>query len=87
MATSFEQDIRPYFSQDDRDSMINPDHTDGYTFDLWSRDDVHNYYAAIKGSIDSQKMPPGGWPADKIKAFDLDFEAWQQGGPSTITNR
>jgi hypothetical protein len=80
MATSFEKDIKPYFSEYDRDSMNDPNHTGGYTFDLWSGDDVHNYYAAIKDAIDSGKMPPGGWPDDKIKAFDADFEAWHQGG-------
>ncbi|MCU1265577.1 MAG: hypothetical protein JWM21_1895 [Acidobacteria bacterium] len=80
MTTSFEANIKPYFSEYDRDSMNDPNHTGGYTVDLWSRDDVHNYYAAIKDAIDRKKMPPGGWPDDQIKAFDADFEAWHQGG-------
>ena len=80
MATSFEETIKPYFSQYDRDSMIDPNHAAGYSFDLWNGHDVHNYYAAIKSAIDSGGMPPGGWPAEKIKAFDIDFEAWHQGG-------
>lgn len=80
MATSFEETIKPYFREDDRNAMNDPVQTGGYNFDLWSRDDVYNYYAAIKHSIDSRSMPPGGWPDDKIKAFDLDFEAWQQSG-------
>lgn len=80
MAKSFERDIKRYFSQNERDSMKNPDHTGGFTLDLWSRDDVQNYYEAIKSAIDSQSMPPGGWPDDKIKAFDGDFEEWKAGG-------
>jgi hypothetical protein len=80
MATSFEEKIKPYFSEYDRNSMIDPEHASGYTFDLWSRDDVHNYFSAIKDSIDARRMPPGGWPDEKIKAFDADFEAWHQGG-------
>ncbi len=80
MATSFETNIKHYFSEDDRNAMNDPDHAGGYTIDLWSRDDVHNYYAAIKDSIDSRRMPPGGWPAEKIAAFDADFESWHQGG-------
>ena len=80
MATSFAANIKPYFSQDDRDSMKNPDHTGGFTLDLWSKDDVQKYYARIKDQIDTQSMPPGGWADDKIKAFDKDFEAWKAGG-------
>lgn len=80
MATSFASNIKPYFSQSDRDAMINPDHTGGFTLDLWSLDDVQNNYDAIKGAIDSESMPPGGWPSDTIKAFDADFAAWQSGG-------
>ena len=80
MAVSFNQTIKPYFSQKDRDSMIDPDHTGGFTLDLWSRDDVEGLYDTIKGAIDDKRMPPGGWPDDKIKAFDTDFAAWKAGG-------
>lgn len=80
MATSFADTIKPYFTQYDRDSMNDPSHAGGYALDLWNADDVHNYYSAIKNAIDNGSMPPGGWPAEKIKAFDADFEAWQDGG-------
>jgi hypothetical protein len=80
MATSFASTIKPYFSESERNAMKDPDHTGGFTLDLWSRDDVENNYDVIKAAIDSQSMPPGGWPDDKIKAFDGDFEAWQSGG-------
>ena len=80
MATSFATTIKPYFSQNDRDSMNNPDHTGGFTVDLWSSADVKKRYSLIKDAIDSKSMPPGGWPDDKIKKFDTDFEAWKTGG-------
>ena len=80
MAVSFNQKIKPYFTQNDRDSMINPDHTGGFTLDLWSRDDVEAYFDNIKNAIDSKIMPPGGWPDAKITAFDADFSAWKAGG-------
>lgn len=80
MATSFAGKIKPYFSQKDRDSMNNADHTGGFTLDLWSLADVKKYYDAIKDAIDGKSMPPGGWADDKIKAFDTDFEAWKAGG-------
>lgn len=80
MATGFEANIKPYFSEDDRNSMKDPDHTGGFTVDLWSKSDVQKYYGRIKGAIDSQSMPPGGWEDDKIKKFDTDFEAWKAGG-------
>ena len=80
MAVSFEQKIKPYFTQDERDAMIDPDHTGGVTLDLWSRDDCESHFDAIQGTIDSKSMPPGGWADDKIKSFDADFTAWQAGG-------
>lgn len=80
MAVGFNEKIKPYFSQGDRDAMIDADHTGGFTLDLWSRDDCENYFDSIKNAIDSKGMPPGGWPDDKIKAFDADFDAWQAGG-------
>lgn len=80
MATSFASTIKPYFSQSDRDTMNDANRTGGYTVDLWSADDVKNNYDAIKGAIDSQSMPPGGWESAQIAAFDADFEAWRSGG-------
>jgi len=80
MAVSFSAKIKPYFTQSDRDAMKDPDHTGGFTLDLWSRDDVEAYFDTIQGAIDSKSMPPGGWPDDRIKAFDADFSAWQAGG-------
>ena len=80
MATSFATTIKPYFSASERNAMMDANHTGGFTLDLWSRDDVQNYYDTIKGAIDSQSMPPGGWAIEKITAFDADFGAWQSGG-------
>jgi hypothetical protein len=80
MATSFASTIKPYFRESDRNAMKDPDHTGGFTLDLWSRDDVQTNYAVIKNAIDSESMPPGGWPSDKIRAFDKDFEEWKAGG-------
>lgn len=80
MAVSFNDKIKPYFSQDDRDSMIDPNHTGGFTLDLWSRDDCETFFDSIKAQIDTKGMPPGGWPDDRIQAFDADFGAWQAGG-------
>jgi hypothetical protein len=80
MAVSFNQKIKPYFSQSERDAMNNPDHTGGFTLDLWSRDDCQGYFDTIKNAIDSKSMPPGGWPDAKITAFDADFTAWKAGG-------
>jgi len=80
MATSFASTIKPYFSESDRNAMKDPDHTGGFTLDLWSAADVQTNYDVIKGAIDSQSMPPGGWADDKIKAFDADFAPWQSGG-------
>jgi len=80
MATSFATTIKPYFSQSERDAMMNPDHTGGFTIDLWSASDMQTHFALVKGQIDTESMPPGGWPSDKIKAFDADFESWQAGG-------
>lgn len=81
MAISFDAKIKPHFTQRERDAMIDPNHTGGPTLDLWSRDDCERYFDNIKNAIDSKSMPPGGgWPNDKIKAFDTEFTAWQAGG-------
>lgn len=80
MAVSFSGKIKSYFSQGDRNAMMDADHTGGFTLDLWSRDDCESYFDSIKDAIDSKRMPPGGWADDKIKAFDADFSAWQAGG-------
>lgn len=79
-AKSFEMDVKPYFSQDEREAMMDANHTGAFTLDLWLRDDVETYYDAIKSTIDAKSMPPGGWADDKIKAFDSDFEEWKTGG-------
>jgi hypothetical protein len=80
MATSFDKTIKPYFTSDDRNAMKDANHTGGFTLDLWSKGDVQKHFDGIKGAIDSQSMPPGGWPDDKIKAFDKDFDSWKAGG-------
>jgi len=81
MAKSFQTDIKPYFSQHDRDKMMDSRHTGDFTLDLWSKDDVQEHYKIIKEVIDDKRMPsPDPWDDDKIKAFDGDFEEWQKGG-------
>ena len=80
MATTFDKNIKPYFSPGDQAAMSNPRHTHGFTLDLWSKDDVQNNYDVIKSVIDGKTMPPGGWADDQITAFDKDFEAWKAGG-------
>jgi hypothetical protein len=89
MATSFNTDIKPYFTELDRNKMMDSDHTFGIiTFDLWSASDVQNNWDAINGAISSGSMPPPGSPPDtdgpweqsKIDKFVKDFQAWKDGG-------
>jgi hypothetical protein len=80
MATSFSRDIKAYFSQGERDSMKDANHTGGFTVDLWSADDVKGNWDAIRRVIKDKEMPPGGWADDKITKFLKDFDAWKAGG-------
>jgi hypothetical protein len=84
---SFAATIKPYFTQLDRDAMMNPQHTLGIiTFDLWSRADCQANWDAIKDAIANGSMPPAGagsdgpWPKSKIDQFIVDFTGWKDGG-------
>jgi hypothetical protein len=86
MATSFAADIKPYFTQLDRDQMMDGNHTGGYTLDLWSLSDVENNWDLINSAVSGGSMPPpppdsdGPWAQSKIDQFVKDFQAWQDGG-------
>ncbi|MDQ3820071.1 MAG: hypothetical protein M3362_20670 [Acidobacteriota bacterium] len=90
MATSFEKDIKPYFTELDRNQMMDSNHTYGVlTLDLWSSQDVQNNWQAIYDAVvTNQSMPPAGsppdtdgpWDQNKISQFDKDFTAWKEGG-------
>lgn len=73
MAISYQSDIKPMFSQLDRDHMLK-------WFDLWNYGDVKAHADAIHGMVASGKMPPPGveprWSADKVQTF----KQWVQDG-------
>ena len=66
MAVSYQSDIKPMFTQMDRDHMLK-------MMDLWSYDDAKAHADAIYACVESGKMPPPGteprWPADKVQRF------------------
>jgi hypothetical protein len=70
---SYATDIKPLFTDIDRDHM-------SFMFDLWSYDDVRNNASDIYDAVSAQRMPPpetgGPWPQDKIDRF----KAWMDGG-------
>ena len=67
---SFETDVKPLFSESDRDSME-------FAFDLWSYEDVSAYAAAILDRLADGTMPcDGAWPQAQV---DL-FRRWTQSG-------
>lgn len=84
-AVGFASTIQPYFTQLDRDQMMNADHTGGFTIDLWSAGDVQQNFALISRVIQRGQMPPAGqppdtdgpWPPSKIQQFLTDFNAWK----------
>ena len=86
MATSFAADIKPYFTQLDREKMMDANHTGGFTLDLWSLSDVENNWDMINSAVSGGSMPPpppdsdGPWDQSKIDQFVKDFQAWQDGG-------
>jgi hypothetical protein len=81
MAVSFATTIKPYFTEVDRKDMMDPNHTGGYTVDLWSASDVKANWDAINNVIGNAVMPPPeGWPQDMIDKFQADFKAWKDGG-------
>jgi hypothetical protein len=68
--TSYAQDIKPLFTERDRESMLSH-------FDLWSYDDVSAHSDAILGVLEAGTMPCyGAWDADKVEKF----RGWAAGG-------
>jgi hypothetical protein len=66
---SFEQDIKPLFREDDRNSM-------DWAFDLWSHDDVARNSGAILERLRNGTMPcDGAWPQERIALFERWVEA------------
>lgn len=77
MATSFEKDVKPYFSSRDQDHMLN----NVGMFDLWNPSDVKDNFDDIENSIMAGRMPKGSpWPPDKRNEFKATFDAWRDGG-------
>ena len=72
---SFAADIKPLFTQLDRDHMMK-------MFDLWKYDDVKASSAEIYKSLKDQSMPPKGsepqapWPDERVALF----KAWMDAG-------
>jgi hypothetical protein len=66
MAVSYQSDIKPLFTDLDRNHMLR-------WFDLWSYDAVKANAAAIYSTVESGKMPPPGteprWPPDRVQTF------------------
>jgi hypothetical protein len=59
--SSFAQDIKPLFREEDRDAM-------DYIFDLWSYDDVKNNAELILERIEDGTMPcDEEWPPEQIE--------------------
>ncbi len=74
---SYAEDIKPLFTQMDRDHMV----TAG-GFDLWKFDDVKARAARIHATLQAGTMPPKGtepeapWSAEKVALF----REWIDGG-------
>ena len=67
---SFEAQVKPLFSERDRESMA-------FAFDLWSYDDVSENADAILDRLREGTMPcDGAWPQAQV---DL-FERWVDSG-------
>jgi hypothetical protein len=61
--TGFIEDIKPLFTQADRDCMLR-------FVDLWDWNDVRKSADKILQRLRVGDMPPGGWPDEKIKLFE-----------------
>jgi hypothetical protein len=74
-APGYARDIRPLFTQLDRDHMKQ-------VLDLWSYDDARAWGERIYKAVSSGAMPPRGseaeapWPPEKVALF----KAWIDGG-------
>ncbi len=71
----FAADIKPLFTQLDRDHMLKK-------FDLFMYDDVKTFATEIYQTLKNQTMPPKGsepqapWPDEDVARF----KAWMDGG-------
>ncbi|MFL6112293.1 MAG: hypothetical protein ACJ786_13195, partial [Catenulispora sp.] len=67
---SFAEHIKALFRPTDRQAMK-------FAFDLWAYEDVKEHGAAILARLRNGSMPcDGGWPAERISAF----ERWVESG-------
>jgi hypothetical protein len=67
---SFEQHIKPFFREGDRQSMKS-------AFDLWSYDDVAQNSDAILERLRNGTMPcDGAWPDEQVGVF----QSWVEAG-------
>jgi hypothetical protein len=78
MATTFETNIKSYFSECYRENMT-------FLFDLWSADDVQTNWQAIYDSVKSERMPitgcpEGVWDDARRQQFLTDFNNWKNDG-------
>lgn len=63
-AIGFEEHVKTFFRQRDRQSML-------FAFDLWAYDDVKQNTQAILSRLRSGTMPcDGAWPAERVDAFE-----------------
>ena len=75
-APGFENDVKPYFTQVDREHMVNTG-----LFDLWDLDQVKENFDQILDALMTGRMPrPTAWPQDKRDKFEQVFTAWRDGG-------
>lgn len=64
MATSYERDIKPLFTEDDAMCMSS------FGFDLGTYEDVKEYAESIYERLEDRSMPPDEpWPDDRIALF------------------
>jgi len=78
IALTFEQNIKPYFSECYRKHMK-------FFCDLWQSNDCQQHWQDIYDSVADGSMPkPGGpegvWDSTKQQQFLTDFQAWKKGG-------
>jgi hypothetical protein len=67
---SFEMDIQPLFSQQDREGMQ-------IMFDLWDLESVQEHADAILEQVEAGRMPCyGRWPPEQVAPF----RRWKEGG-------
>jgi len=78
MAVTFQQTIKPYFTQCYRQKML-------FLFDLWSAQDCQTNWQDIFEAVDNGSMPKAGcpegvWDDARRQQFLSDFQAWKDGG-------